>query len=225
MEYQAAVDALAPLAGVAKPALADVLVTALARLGLGGALHELGRGDDAGRALDDAARPLAGRADNNSRFIIAAVRNRQGEILAGNPERLADAERSYDEAVDLAAALVSEFREQANYQLLLATALNGRGGVRIALGPGRATEAEADCRRALEVLEAAAPKFADDPTYHSQLGLTLDHLARLARDRDATQMGSFRERARKAHEKARALNPDRPVFQRRLDEHRKQAGD
>jgi serine/threonine protein kinase/tetratricopeptide (TPR) repeat protein len=219
-QFQKAVDALAALAAVPSPALNDLLVLALARRGLGAAYQELGQNDQAWNAFEEGARPLLGRSDNNSRFLVATTRNRQAALRADDPKTRPEAERLYSETAETLGSLKREFPNFPAYKLQHAVALSGRGGVRLELEPAQTAEAEKDCTEALGILQEIAEKFASDPEYQGQLGLTLGRLSRTAqasgKDGEARDL---RERSGNALRKAHELNPDNPRYKRWLDAH------
>jgi eukaryotic-like serine/threonine-protein kinase len=216
-QYRKAITVLTPLCNAQKPEFNDFLVVSLAWRGLGSALHETRRLDDSLNAFEEVVKRLMGRNDNNSRFLVASTRNRQGRLLAEQADRHTEAERIYREAVDLTGPLARDFPLQAAYHLERAASLNGLGGVRLSSGQ---EGSEVDCRQALKILEDVAGKFVNDAEYYSQLGLTLDNLALAARKRkqEAEVIALFR-RGEEAHRKSYDLNGLNPVYRRRLDEH------
>jgi serine/threonine protein kinase len=197
------------LAGQGHPLDRLLLTAALTQLGV--AQRELGRADEARVTLAEAVkrgRGLVERGgDNNARHFLGRALVEQGRALARLPDRPAEAEASFGEAVQVWQGVRAQAPQLAVYRDWLAVAHQERGRLltaRKALGP-----AADDLDQSRRLLESLVEEFPGYPAYRGDLGRTYQALSRLAAARgEANQAADWLRRSAEALRAARAASPE-----------------
>jgi eukaryotic-like serine/threonine-protein kinase len=143
--------------------------------------------DRAERDFDEAAQIAGSIAPGDefyadSQFLLACIANGRGELLSAERSRLAESEKSYEQAAQILTRLMSSHKSILYYREEMAATLCGRATVRLAMS--RIPNAQRDCEAAVDHLawligEHTRKGAPENPHYLSLLGQVLDRQSRL----------------------------------------------
>ena len=188
---------------------------AVAHLRLGHINRMLERRDDAEReyraAIERFTRLSRSSGDPVDRQSLGAAHNWLGETLRLQVGRQAEAAAAYDQALQVQQALVSDFREIAEYQEDFARTLSNRGILRS--NSGELAAGEADFREAIRILEPIAPTST---RALQELGRVSNNVAAVLDARGDDQARVYYQRAIAAHEELVQRRPERREYQLEL---------
>jgi tetratricopeptide (TPR) repeat protein len=164
------------------------------------------------------ARALPGREGNNDfqNFLGRALLE-QGLTLERLPDRKADAEESFREAIAIWDSLRKQYGQVASYFDGQAVAYQARGRIRVAQGLHK--QAEDDFQMSVSLLEKVVAALTYIPDYRSHLGETYGALGRLALARgDPERAAYWLQKAKEALGEALRRAPGDAIIRRALDE-------
>ena len=153
-----------------------------------------------------------------NRQLLGSLYQDLAALLRRDPNRLSQAEDSYQRARAVREQLVAEQPASAAYRDKLAETLNHLGV--LCRSTDRHREAEEMYQRALALREKLAAEFPKNPDYQSALGGVLSNLAMQLRDRgELAEACRLLERAIACQRAALKVSPQNPTYRQFLAQH------
>jgi len=156
-------------------------LVSLALTDRGVASREAGDRDRASHDFDEAAQLAGSIAQDDERFDdsqfqLACIANQRGELLSKDQSKLAESEKSFEQASHILTTLIKDHKVVPHYREEMVVTLSGRAAVRLAMT--RIPDAQRDCEAAVEHLagligEQTRKGAPENPQYLSLLGQVL----------------------------------------------------
>jgi len=156
-------------------------LVSLALTDRGVASREAGDRDRASHDFDEAAELAGSIAQDDERFDdsqfqLACIANQRGELLSKDQSKLAESEKSFEQASQILTTLIKDHKVIPHYREEMVVTLSGRAAVRLAMT--RIPDAQRDCEAAVEHLaeligEQTHKRAPENPQYLSLLGQVL----------------------------------------------------